>query len=82
MGSDDLTCRELLELVTEYLEDSLSPLDRRRFELHLQGCRVCPLYLEQMRMTIQTVGRLTEEDVPAPAVPSLLGVFRRWKQAC
>ena len=82
MGSDDLTCRELVELVTEYLEGSLSPPDRRRFDLHLSGCRGCPLYLEQMRMTIQTAGRLTEEDVPAPALPSLLGAFRRWKQAC
>jgi hypothetical protein len=81
MGADDLTCRELVELVTEYLEGALSPSDRRRFGLHLYGCRVCPLYLEQMWMTIQTVGRLTEDDVPAPALPSLLGAFRRWKRA-
>lgn len=79
MGSDDLACRELVELVTEYLEDSLSPPDRRRFELHLRGCRVCTLYLDQMRMTIRTAGRLSEEDVPAPVMSSLLGVFRRWK---
>jgi hypothetical protein len=81
MGSDDLTCRELAELVTDYLEEALSLPDRRRFEQHVRSCRVCPVYLEQMRLTIRTLGRLTEDDVPTSALAPLLGAFRRWKCA-
>ena len=79
MATGDLTCRELVELVTAYLEGSLLLPERRRFEVHLHGCESCSVYLEQMRLTIRSVGRLTEDDVPAPALDSLLGAFRRWQ---
>lgn len=78
MATDDLTCRELVELVTAYLDGSLPPPERWRFQLHLRGCESCWAYLEQMRLTIQSVGRLSEDDIPAPALDSLLGAFRRW----
>lgn len=79
MPPDDLSCRELVELVTEYLEGVLPPAERNRFEEHLLGCRSCQLYLDQMRLTIRTAGRLTEQTLPAAAQASLLGAFRRWK---
>ena len=78
--ADDISCRELVELVTEYLDDALSPPERRRFEHHVRGCRSCLDYLAQMRLTIQTTGRLSEDAIPAPALASLLAAFHGWKR--
>ena len=76
-----LTCRELVELVTDYLEGGLSPSDRARFDEHLAGCEGCTAYLEQMRTTIRLTGRLTTESIPAEAIERLLRLFREWSQA-
>lgn len=78
--SAELTCRELVELVTDYLEGSMEPIERRRFEEHLVFCTGCSTYLAQMRQTIGVVGRLTEDDVAEPAREELLEVFRDWKR--
>jgi hypothetical protein len=76
-----LTCRELVELITDYFEDALSPQDRERFESHANRCSGCNAYLEQMRRTISLTGKLTEDDVFSPAEDELLKVFRKWKQS-
>ena len=78
---DDLTCRELVELVTDYLEGALPPAERRRFEEHLLSCAVCPRYVEQLRGTVRLLGRLREDDVPEPARLALLDAFRTWRSA-
>ena len=77
----DLTCQELVELVTDYLEGSLSAPQRVRFEEHLAMCTGCRNYLAQMRQTISLLGKLTEESIPPQARDDLLGVFRNWKKA-
>jgi predicted anti-sigma-YlaC factor YlaD len=77
----DLTCQELVELVTDYLEGVLSAPQRARFEEHLAKCTGCRNYLAQMRQTIKLAGQLSEESIPAQARDDLLGVFRNWKQA-
>jgi anti-sigma factor RsiW len=74
-----LACIELVELVTDYLEGSLSRRDRRRFEAHIAGCDACTAYLEQIRQTIAATGRLTEESLEPAARDELLAVFRDWK---
>ena len=76
---DQITCRELVELVTAYLEDALPADERARFERHLADCPHCRLYLEQMRQTIQATGKLTEAAIDPTARHELLKVFRRWK---
>jgi hypothetical protein len=82
MATDgDLTCRELVELVTDYLEGALSLVERHRFEIHLGTCKVCPRYVEQLRTTVRVLGRLGEDDVPEPAKTALLDAFRAWKTA-
>ena len=78
---DGLTCRELVELVTDYLEGALEPDDRLRFDEHLADCPGCTSYVEQMRETIRLTGRLREEDVGIEAVAPLLQAFRRWKDS-
>ena len=76
----DLTCRELVELVTDYLEDRLSVDDRSRFEMHLTECVSCRTYLLQMRQVLATAGRLTGDSIPPGARDALLRAFRGWKK--
>ena len=79
--SGDLTCQELVELVTDYLEGSLPATESARFEAHLAECDGCTTYVEQLRTTIRLVGRLTEEALSNEARETLLTAFRRWKAA-
>ncbi len=74
-----MTCRELVELVTDYLEGAMAPDDRARFEQHLALCPGCGTYLEQMRRTIALVGRLAEESISPRAWNELLRAFRDWR---
>ena len=79
MTPNHMACNEFVELVTEYLEGTLSLEDRRRFEEHLALCDGCSVYLEQMRQTISVLGCLPEEAIPPAAEDKLLGAFRNWK---
>jgi predicted anti-sigma-YlaC factor YlaD len=79
MADAELGCRELVELVTEYLEGALAPTKRARLEEHLAGCVGCRDHLDQMRRTISAVGHLPEEEVSPTAQQELLAVFRAWK---
>jgi anti-sigma factor RsiW len=77
---DELSCQELVELVTDYVEGTLSPADQARFESHLGVCADCHHYLGQMRQTILLVGALAEQDIPNDAKERLIYAFRSWKQ--
>jgi anti-sigma factor RsiW len=69
----------MVELVTEYLEGALSVEDRERFEAHIAACENCTAYLEQMRLTLELVGRLEPEELPEGVERELLAAFRDWK---
>ncbi len=74
-----LECREFVELVTEYLEGTLPPPERARFEAHIALCPGCATYLEQMRQTVRATGTLAEDSISEPALQDLLDAFRDWK---
>lgn len=74
-----LVCRELVELVTDYLEGRLSDADRSRFEEHLGECDDCTAYVEQMRKTIAALGHIPEESLSPEAERELLAAFRNWR---
>ena len=74
----EMPCRELVELVTDYLEDRLSPHDRARFEQHLVACEACRTYMDQFRQTIRTLGRIPEESLTPDVQKTLLDAFRGW----
>jgi anti-sigma factor RsiW len=78
--SEDLTCAQLVELVTDYVEGALSERDRERFEEHVVFCGGCSNYLDQMRRTIELTGGLAEEDLSEEAKDGLLAAFRGWKE--
>jgi anti-sigma factor RsiW len=74
-----LTCKEFVEVITEYLDGTLPPAERARVEAHLPGCRGCRAYLSQMRQTIRVVGTLgapPAEPVPDETKRRLLDAFR------
>ncbi len=80
-SQEELTCQELVELVTDYLEEVLPIPQRVRFDAHLLECDDCPLYLEQIRTTIRVAGMFTEEKIAPAARNKLMLLFRDWKQS-
>jgi anti-sigma factor RsiW len=76
-----MSCRELVELVTEYLDAAMTPADRAAFEAHLEECHDCTVYLDQMRQTIAALGDLPPERLPQSARDELLALFRGWAAA-
>jgi hypothetical protein len=79
MLGPDLTCQELVELVTDYFEDALDAADRARFQAHVADCPGCDAYLRQMRTTLEVVGATAALDA-RPEVSALLQAFRDWKR--
>jgi anti-sigma factor RsiW len=77
--AEQLSCQELVELVTDYLEGALPPAERARFEEHVGTCGGCSDYLDQMRRTVVVLGRLPRDSVTPEAEAALLSAFRDWK---
>ena len=77
---ESLSCQELVELVTDFLEGALTPAEAARFERHIAGCDGCTRYLEQIRQTIGVTGSLTVDDLTPEAEAALLDAFRGWHQ--
>lgn len=73
-----LACQQVVELVTDYLEDALPTRDRRRFDAHLRRCPHCTEYLDQMRTIIRLTGSLTPEDLSPKVQDEFLALFHRW----
>jgi anti-sigma factor RsiW len=74
----DLACRQVVELVTDYLEGALDKRDRERFERHLGGCDGCTAYLDQMQLTLRLAGRLEPESIDPAFRERLVEAFRGW----
>jgi len=72
---EDITCREIVEIVSDYLEGALHPDRREAFELHLSYCDGCVNYLDQMRETVRLTGELREEILPPELQAELLQAF-------
>lgn len=78
MTESEMTCRELVELLTEYFEDALPAPVLSRLEAHLATCGGCAEYTRQMRVTIGLSGRLRRDDFPADVRESLVTAYRSW----
>jgi len=74
----DMTCIELVETITAYLEGDMPPEGRARLEHHLAGCPYCTEYVAQMRGTIARLGTLAAERLSPAAQAGLLDAFRGW----
>jgi predicted anti-sigma-YlaC factor YlaD len=71
-----MACRELVEVVTDYLEDAMSPDERRRFEKHLRECPYCIEYLDQMRQVAHDLGDLGGATIAPERRHALVAAFR------
>ena len=80
-STEHISCQEVVELVTDYVEGALDAEETSLFEQHLNFCDGCVWYVDQMRTTIATVGRVEEEAVPPEARDRLIAAFRDWKRA-
>jgi anti-sigma factor RsiW len=74
-----MDCNELVELVTAYLDGSLDPETRARFDVHLLECDGCANYLQQFRATVDTLGQIDEEAIDPSFRDRLLNAFRDWR---
>jgi anti-sigma factor RsiW len=75
----DLVCQQAVELVTDYIEGSMTRANRRRFEAHLSSCPHCTAYLAQMRSTIRLTGRLRSADLPSEVREELVALYGQWR---
>ncbi|HEU0025022.1 MAG TPA: zf-HC2 domain-containing protein [Thermoleophilaceae bacterium] len=78
---EEMTCRELVEVVSDYLDGTLPEHDRVHLEKHLGECPYCVTYIEQMRQTIETLGELREESIAPETREELLAAFRGWRSS-
>jgi anti-sigma factor RsiW len=76
LSDGELSCRELVEVVNDYLEGEMAPAERLRLERHLDLCPDCLVHLEQMRETIAAVGRLSPDELEPEVRDGLLRAFR------
>ena len=76
-----LDCNEVVELVTAYLDGALKRRERKAFERHLGKCDGCTNYVDQIRVTIETVGRVTADDLSQELRENLVAAFRDWRAA-
>jgi anti-sigma factor RsiW len=74
-----ITCREFVELVTEYLEGRLDTADRARFEQHMAVCPGCTRYVDQIRESTRLLGRVTLDTLSSEARGQLMNAFRSWR---
>jgi predicted anti-sigma-YlaC factor YlaD len=81
MAVRELSCAELVELVTDYLEGRMPEVARARFDAHLDRCQGCRNYVEQIRGTVRLAGRLGEDDLTPEGRDRLLAAFRGWTVA-
>ncbi len=76
---NEMACKELVEVITAYLEGTLPAADRRRFDAHLAECPHCTEYLAQMRGTIERLGKLDDSTLSPAARHGIIAAFRDWR---
>ena len=76
--SEEISCAEIVELVTDYLEGALPSETVIRLELHLDECEGCAAYLDQMRRTVDLTGNLSADELDPEVRAALVEAFRGW----
>ena len=76
----DITCRQAVALMTDYLDGVLAQEDRALMEAHLAECESCGEHLRQIRITVAVTGRIREDDLDPAAREDLMDLYRRWQR--
>jgi len=66
----DLTCRDVVEFLMDYLDHALDPAQQQAFESHLAHCDECVVYLRSYEQTVR-LGRAAFDDLDDPAAARL-----------
>jgi predicted anti-sigma-YlaC factor YlaD len=77
---DELSCQQVVELVTDYLENALLPETQKRLEEHVAECPGCENYIEQMQLTIDMLHQIARTSAFPATKQELLQLFRDWKK--
>jgi anti-sigma factor RsiW len=77
---DEMACRELVRVISAYLDGTLPAEDRLRFDAHLEECPYCVNYLEQMRETIEALGEFTADSIAPERRREILEAFGEWRR--
>jgi anti-sigma factor RsiW len=80
VSENEMTCREMVELMSDYLDGALAEPERARFEAHLRGCEGCTNALDQLRTMLRVTGSLRDEPVADEQRELLRSVFRDWRR--
>ena len=80
-SAEHITCQEVVELVTDYFEGALPADEADLFEQHLNFCEGCDWYVDQLRTTVETVGRVGEESLSPEMRERLMTAFRDWRRS-
>jgi anti-sigma factor RsiW len=67
-----MTCREMAELLIDYVSGELAPELSDHIRQHLCRCPPCGVYLETYQLTI----KITRQLPPAPVPPELMARLR------
>ena len=76
-----LSCQQITEIVTDYLDGRMSLADRMRFQVHLGMCSHCRAYLRQMKATIGSLGHVPDEPMPTDVRDEMRKRFATWNDA-
>ena len=71
-----VVCRQVVELVTDYVEGALPNQLRAAVERHLQLCPPCAVYVEQMRTTAAALREVPVESIDPSTRAELVSAFR------
>lgn len=77
---EHLSCQEVVELVTEYLENALLPEMRKQLEEHVAGCPGCEHYFKQVQITVSMLRRLSQETTSPATRQELMKIFQQWRE--
>lgn len=75
----DLVCRQVITLLTDYIDDALPPPTRERLEAHLAVCPHCTEYLAQLRATIRAAQLIDVDAIDEATKNDLVDLYRRWR---
>lgn len=73
-----LSCKQITEIITDYLEGRMGFAERMRFQMHVGLCKHCRAYLRQMKTTVAAVGQLPDEPMPDDVRDAMRKRFAHW----
>ena len=77
---EDITCREIVRIVNDYVEGVLLAAEREAVELHLNLCDGCSDYLAQLRLSIELTGELPADAISPELEEELCAAFRSYRE--